>query len=323
MDINMENNKYKQTPPDPQEYRKLLETLRDESGWFYRNYEGFDLDTNTPRFRRRRFSLNPKTPGRDRRVTEATLAAATLGLSTIPNMFVRGFEDEAALAKIGTLREMAKALDVDGQKQHREQVLKQNTEDISSVLADRLRPYTGTTFPYIKDTSFYREMSNKYGNRVPWSVDNETFDWAQRGRELEEENRKNIRSHIQDSKKSSQSGEFMEKNKRNPITIQETPELPEHLRFNEKAIKPLLYDSYDSYDDRADQIRVDYSPHLVKYNWNIPDNQQHSLFMPWELDWKISFPKRDISTAIHENLPYMSTLPGPWPTQWPSNNSKK
>jgi hypothetical protein len=32
MDINMENNKYTQIPPNPQEYRKLLETLRDESG---------------------------------------------------------------------------------------------------------------------------------------------------------------------------------------------------------------------------------------------------------------------------------------------------
>ena len=311
MDINMENNKYKYTPPDPQEYRKLLETLRDESGWFYRNYEGFDLDTNTPRFRRRRFSLDSKTPGRDRRAIEATLAAATLGLSTIPNLYVRSLEDEVAAGKIGTLREMAKALDVDGQKQHREQVLKQTTEDISSVLADRLRPYTGTTFPYIKDTSFYRDMSNKYGNRVPWSVDNETFDWAQRGRELEEENRKNIRSHIQDAKKSSASGEFMEKIKRNPIILQEAPELPEHLRFSEKLMEPLLADSYII------------SPYIGRFDYRNPANWQPSLHMPYKLRHKISFPERDISTTIHEELPYMSMLPGPWPAQWPSDNSKK
>lgn len=105
--------------------------------------------------------MDSKTPGRDRRAIEATLAAATLGLSTIPNLYVRSLEDEVAAGKIGTLREMAKALDVDGQKQHREQVLKQTTEDIAGALAYGSRPYTGRPLPYL-NSDYYLNEARRY-----------------------------------------------------------------------------------------------------------------------------------------------------------------
>ena len=56
---------------------------------------------------------------------------------------------------------MAKALDVDGQKQHREQVLKQTTEDIAGALAHGSRPYTGRPLPYL-NSDYYLNTAKEY-----------------------------------------------------------------------------------------------------------------------------------------------------------------
>jgi hypothetical protein len=130
------SREYKYKNYTPENYRRLLQELKDPEGWFSNNYELIDNSLTNNRFgAKRKHFIDVHSP---RGAVEATLIAGTMGLAGLPITYIKGWEDEVAGSKIRELSRMAQHLGIAEEHARRGARDRKLTSDIADRLESRI-----------------------------------------------------------------------------------------------------------------------------------------------------------------------------------------